>query len=79
MYYSDMLKIPNGMPESLFGVLLIITLAVLIYTFGFSELMKKKTKKLKEAKRVAVDGLTLQKMRAEVSQEEFEEEYDEAQ
>lgn len=77
MNYSNMLVIPNGLPDTLFGVLAIITLIILIYTFGFSELMKKKISKLKEAKRVAVDGLTLQKIRAETAQEE--DEYDEAQ
>ena len=77
MEYSNMLVITNGLPDTLFGVLTIITLVVLIYTFGFSELMKKKISKLKEAKRVAVDGLMLQKIRAEAEQEK--EEYDEAQ
>ena len=77
MKYSNMLVIPNGLPDTLFGVLAIITLVVLIYTFGFSELMKKKISKLKEAKRVAVDGLMLQKIRTESEQKE--EEYDEAQ
>lgn len=77
MKYSNMLVIPNGLSDTLFGVLTIITLVILIYTFGFSELMKKKISKLKEAKRVAVDGLMLQKIRAEAAQEE--EEYDEAQ
>lgn len=77
MKYSNMLVITNGLPDTLFGVLTIITLVVLIYTFGFSELMKKKISKLKEAKRVAVDGLMLHKIRAEAEQEE--EEYDEAQ
>ncbi len=77
MKYSNMLVITNGLPDTLFGVLTIITLVVLIYTFGFSELMKKKISKLKEAKRVAVDGLMLQKIRTEAEQEE--EEYDEAQ
>ena len=42
-----------------------------------TELMKKKISKLKEAKRVAVDGLMLQKIREEAMQEE--DEYDEAQ
>ena len=77
MKYSNMLVITNGLPDTLFGVLTIITLVVLIYTFGFSELMKKKISKLKEAKRVAVDGLMLQKIRTEAEQEL--EEYDEAQ
>ena len=77
MNYSNTLTIPNGMPESPFGVLAIVTLVVLIYTFGFSELTKKKIAKLKEARRVAIDGLNLQKMRAE--KEEIEDEYDEAQ
>lgn len=77
MNYSNMLVIPNGLSDTLFGVLAIIALVVIIYTFGFSELMKKKISKLKEAKRVAVDGLMLQKIRAEAAQEE--EEYDEAQ
>ena len=63
MNYSNMLVIPNGLPDTLFGVLAIITVVVLIYTFGFSELMKKKISKLKEAKRAAVDGLMLQKIR----------------
>ncbi len=78
MYYSDMLKIPNGMPDTFFGVLAIITLVVLIYTFGFSELMKKKNAKLREAKRVAVEALTLQKMKEKALSDE-EESYDEAQ
>ncbi len=77
MKYSNMLVIPNGLPDTLFGVLAIITLVVLIYTFGFSELMKRKIVKLKEAKRVAVEGLMLQKIRSEASHEE--DEYDEAQ
>ncbi|WP_026658630.1 hypothetical protein [Butyrivibrio sp. AC2005] len=77
MNYSNMLVIPNGLSDTLFGVLAIITLAVLIYTFGFSELMKKKISKLKEAKRTAVDGLMLQKIRAEAAQEE--DDYEEAQ
>ncbi len=77
MNYSNMLVIPNGLPDTLFGVLAIITLVVLIYTFGFSELMKRKIVKLKEAKRVAVEGLMLQKIRSEASHEE--DEYDEAQ
>ena len=77
MNYSNMLVIPNGLSDTLFGVLAIITLIILIYTFGFSELMKKKISKLKEAKRVAVDGLMRQKIREENMQEE--DEYDEAQ
>ncbi len=77
MNYSNMLTIPNGMPESLFGVMAIVTLVVLIYTFGFSELTKKRIAKLKEARRVCIDGLNLQKMRAE--KEELGDEYDEAQ
>ena len=77
MYYSDMLKIPNGMQDTFFGILAIITLVVLAYTFGYSELTRKKISKLKEAKRTAVEGLTLQKMRADT--EEAEDEYDEAQ
>ena len=79
MHYSNMLVIPNGMPDTLFGVLLIITISVLIYTFVFSELMKKKVSKLKEAKRVAVNGLNLKKMKADISADENEDEYDEAQ
>ncbi len=78
MNYSNMLVIQNGLPDTLFGVLAIITVVVLVYTFGFSELMKKKIAKLKEARRVAIDGLNLQKMRAKQN-EEIEEEYDEAQ
>ena len=77
MHYSNMLTIQNGIPEAMFGVLAIITLIVLIYTFGFSELMKRKISKLKEAKRVAIEGLTLQKIRAESATNE--EEFDEAQ
>ncbi len=76
MYYSDMLVIPNGMPDTFFGVLVIITLSVLIYTFIFAELSKRKIAKLKEAKRIAVEGLTLQKMRQEAMEEE--ENFDEA-
>ncbi len=78
MYYSDMLKIPNGMHDTFFGILAIITLVVLAYTFGYSELTRKKIGKLKEAKRAAVDGLTLQKMK-EQAMEESGDEYDEAQ
>lgn len=77
MNYSNTLVIPNGLNDTLFGILAIITAVVLIYTFGFSELMKKKISKLKDAKRVAVDGLMLQKIREENMQEE--DEYDEAQ
>ncbi len=75
MYYSDMLTIPNGVPDTFFGVIAIITVFVLIYTFAFSELMRKKIRKLKEAKRAAVDGLNMQKMREENETEEY---YDEA-
>ena len=73
MLYSDMLVIPDGSPEIFFGVLAIITTVILIYAFAFSELMRKKTAKLKEAKRLAVEGLNVRKL---YNQEEEDEEYE---
>ncbi len=73
MYYSNMITIPNGTNDTFFGVIAIITVIVLIYTFAYSEITKRKIKNLVKAKAAAVEGLNLRK-----HLEEEDEDYDEA-
>lgn len=67
MNYNNMLVIQNGVQDSFFGILAIITVTVLIYTLFYIELTKKKTQKLKKAKRIVVEGLNLQRMKEQRS------------
>lgn len=62
MIFQDLLVINDGSPDTFFGVLAIITVIVLLYSLTFAEIARKKVVKIKEAKRVAVEGLNLRKL-----------------
>ncbi len=72
MTFSNMLVIEDGSQETFFGVLTIIVVISLIYTFAFVELSHKKISKAKEAKRVAVEGLNRKKIREKYEEAEEE-------
>lgn len=67
MPYSNMLLIPDGTPDTFFGVLAIVTITIVLYVLIYIELTKKRTALLRKAKRVAVEGLNLQKMKKQVT------------
>ncbi len=62
MLFKNMLPIPDGAQDTLFGFLAIIAVVVLVYAFGFSEIARRRVAKAREAKRLAVEGLNLLKM-----------------
>lgn len=69
MLYQNTLIIPDGSNDTFFGVLAIIAVIVLIYALAFAEISRKKTEKLKEAKRCAVENLNYQKQLNKVKEE----------
>lgn len=75
MYYNNTLTITNNLNDSFFIVLAIITITVVLYAIGFSEISRKKIEKLKEAKRIAVAGLNIKHygMTDPQSNDEYEE------
>ena len=66
-----MLIIQNGTQDTFFVVLAIITVTILVYVLFYIELTKKKTEKLKKAKRIVVDGLNLQRMKEQKVHDEY--------
>ena len=73
MTFNNMLVIPDGAPETFFGVMVIICITVLIYTLAFAELQKKKTRILKLAKIAAIEGLNRRKLEEQRNTEDSDE------
>ena len=71
MNYPNMLIIKDTAHDTFFGVIAIVSVIVLIYALGFAEIARKRSEKLRKAKRLAVEGLNMRKLNE--SEDDYEE------
>jgi len=57
-----MLIIKDTANDTFFGVIAIISVIVLIYALSFTEIARKRSEKLRKAKKLAVEGLNMRKI-----------------
>ncbi len=62
MNFPNMLIIKDTAQDTFFGVIAIISVIVLIYALGFAEIARKRSEKLRKAKKLAVEGLNMRKL-----------------
>ena len=62
MNFQNMLIIKDTAQDTFFGVIAIICVIVIIYALGFAEIARKRTQKLRTAKKLAVEGLNVRKL-----------------
>jgi len=62
MNFSNMLIIKDTANDTFFGVIAIISVIVLIYALSFTEIARKRSEKLRKAKKLAVEGLNMRKI-----------------
>lgn len=61
--YNNMMYIQDGAQDTFYGIMIIIAFLLLLNAFGTLHIYRKKVRMIHDAKRMAIDSLSIKKVR----------------